>query len=313
MRIARVFSRAQLGLNAVLVTIEIRLCGGLDQMHMVGLPKAAVREARSRVRSAIQHAGFSFHEGSITVNLAPADLPKEGSRFDLAIAVGILAADGHLPGNHWERFEFLGELGLTGLVRPVRGVLPAALALAKGRGLIVPWENLAEAELADTGRIHGIRRLTDIMPILSGQEPLEHPPRKQPSCHTRSHQNSAGSKPSLSLKDVRGQAGAKRALIVAAAGAHHMLMEGPPGTGKTMLARRLAGLRPKPTRADALESIKIHSVAGSGDLTQFLHECPFRCPHHTASAAAIIGGGCDFWQLTGLFGNKLDCMRVCYV
>lgn len=290
MKTARVYSRAQLGLDAVLVTIEVRLGGGMNQVHMVGLPKAAVRESRSRVRSAIQHAGFSFPDGSITVNLAPADLPKEGSRFDLAIAVGILAADGHLPAGSWEGFELLGELGLTGLVHPVRGVLPSALALDKHRSLIVPSENLEEAELADTGRAHGVRQLVDIMPVLAGEDPLIDPQAHNPKPPCL-HQNSASHQPSTSLKDVRGQAGAKRALTIAAAGAHHMLMEGPPGTGKTMLARRLTGLRPIPRHVDALESIKIHSIAGSGRLFELLQECPFRCPHHTASAAAIIGGG----------------------
>ena len=263
----------------------------MNQVHMVGLPKAAVRESRSRVRSAIQHAGFTFPDGSITVNLAPADLPKEGSRFDLAIAVGILAADRCLPQNSWEGFEFLGELGLTGLVRPVRGVLPSALALDRERSLIVPWDNLEEAKLADSGRTHGIRQLIDILPVLSGDESSGHLEPADELHDLRMHQNSARQNPPPSLGDVRGQAGAKRALVVAAAGAHHMLMEGPPGTGKTMLARRLTRLRPTPPRIDALESIKIHSVAGSSNLFEFLHECPFRCPHHTASAAAIIGGG----------------------
>ncbi len=292
MKTARIYSRTQLGLDAVLVTIEVRLGAGMSQMHLVGLPKAAVRESRSRVKSAIEHVGFTFPNGSITVNLAPADLPKEGSRFDLAIAVGILAADGHLPEKHWERFEFLGELGLTGIVRPVRGVLSSALAPGRTRDLIVPLKNLPEAELADKGRAWGIGNLMEVIPILSGQVAPEEP---RPLARTRhlagSHQNSASCESRLRLADVRGQAGAKRALAVAAAGSHHILMEGPPGTGKTMLARRLAGLRPTPRRSDALESIRIHSVVGSNKLFDLLQECPFRCPHHTASAAAVIGGG----------------------
>ena len=291
MSTARIFSRAQLGLHAVLVTIEVRLTGGLAQMHMVGLPKAAVRESRSRVKGAIEYAGFSFPDGFVTVNLAPADLPKEGSRFDLGIAVGLLAASGHLNANGLGRFEFLGELGLTGVVRPVRGVLPAALALPSSRQLIVPADNLDEARLADRHRVHGVKRLVDVLHLLSEPPSHEDMAREHPQLDTATHQKSAARRPRLSLQDVRGQVFAKRALVVAAAGAHHMLMEGAPGTGKTMLAKRLAGLRPAPARADALESIQIHSVAGSEKIVDLLHECPFRCPHHAASAAAIIGGG----------------------
>ena len=291
MATARTYSRAQLGLNAVLVTVEVHLGGGLSSFSLVGLPKAAVREARSRVRSAIEHAGFTFPEHSIIVNLAPADLPKEGSRFDLAIAVGILAAAGYLPPCDLQDFEFLGELGLSGKVRGVSGVLPSAIALGKGRRLIVPADNLEEASLADASRVHPIQRLMDVRAYLSGQVDFEAHTRNSQASKPEMHQIGAPNSRALSLNDVRGQALAKRALVVAAAGAHHMLMEGPPGTGKTMLARRLAGFRPPPSRADAIEAMQIHSIAGSREVSQFLRECPFRSPHHTASAAAMIGGG----------------------
>lgn len=294
MATARTYSRAQLGLRTVLVTVEVRLSSGDSSFTLVGLPKAAVREARGRVRGAIEHAGYLFPSGSILVNLAPADIPKEGSRFDLAIAACILGAASYLEVANLRGFEFLGELGLSGEVRGVPGVLPSALALEKGRRLIVPGANIEEARLADASRIYPVGSFMDIQPILSGQvEPGNHPQEQRNLPHFL-HQNGAAISSALSLNDVRGQTLAKRALVVAAAGAHHMLMEGPPGTGKTMLARRLAAFRPPPTRADAIESMQIHSVSGNRKVSELLLECPRRSPHHTANAAAIIGGGCEF-------------------
>lgn len=282
MTLALVHTRARVGVHAPEVTVEVHLGGGIPRMSIVGLPEAAVREAKDRVRAAITCAQFEFPVGVITVNLAPADLPKDGGRFDLPIALGILAASGQIPLDALRDHEFLGELGLTGLLRDVDGVLPAALAAAAaGRTLVVPAGNGAEAALARDGTALTARTLLEVCAGLQCRKPLAQ--ALVPSL------TQAPVVPDLS--DVRGQAHARRALEIAAAGGHHLLLIGPPGCGKTLLASRLPGILPDMSEAQALESAAIASVSGSGLDPASWRQRPYRAPHHTASAVALVGGG----------------------
>lgn len=284
MSLAIVHSRAQEGVSAPPVTVEVHLSGGLPGTNIVGLPEAAVKEARDRVRVAIQNAQMEYPARRVTVSLAPADLPKDGGRFDLPIALGILAAQGILPKENLGQYEFLGELALSGDLRAVTGVLPAALKAAKsGRALIVPRENGAEAALASGGTAHGAGSLLEVCAFLRGVMQL-------PAATSLAAADTAIS-PGLDLADVRGQPHARRALEIAATGNHHALFVGPPGTGKTMLASRLPGILPPLTEAEALEAAAIRSVAGCGIDFQLWKMRPFRAPHHTASAVALVGGG----------------------
>ncbi|ROR34414.1 magnesium chelatase family protein [Inmirania thermothiophila] len=275
-----VHSRAQEGVAAPEVVVEVHLGAGLPALTLVGLPEAAVREAKDRVRSALVSAGFDFPARRITINLAPADLPKEGGRFDLPIAVGILAASGQVPAEALDGHELIGELALTGALRPCRGVLPAALAARRaGRALVVPEGNAAEAAAAG-GRVLGAGHLLAVCAHLAGREPLA--PAAAPE------RGGVGAVPDLA--DVRGQHQARRALEVAAAGGHSLLLIGPPGTGKSMLAQRLPGILPPMTEEEALEAAAVASAAGCFDPARWGLR-PFRAPHHTASAVALVGGG----------------------
>ncbi|KAF1056176.1 MAG: Competence protein ComM [Pseudomonas delhiensis] len=283
MSLAIVHSRAQVGVDAPGVTVEAHLANGLPSLTLVGLPETAVKESKDRVRSAILNAGFEFPARRITLNLAPADLPKDGGRFDLAIALGILAASGQVSdAAALEQVECLGELALSGAVRPIQGVLPAALAArAAGRALAVPRENAEEASLATGLTVYAVGHLLELAGHFSGQAPLQPYPANGLLRETA---------PYPDLLDVQGQAAAKRALLVAAAGAHNLLLSGPPGTGKTLLASRLPGLLPPLDEDEALQVAAIHSVAGRGPLTHWPQR-PFRQPHHSASAPALVGGG----------------------
>jgi magnesium chelatase family protein len=289
MSVARVASRAQLGLAAPRVDVEVHLGSGLPQFSIVGLPATAVKESKDRVRAALANAEFEWPAGRITVNLSPADLPKEGCRYDLPIALGILRASSQLPcdSQRFDALEFYGELGLAGELKPIRGmVLAAAHAVSEGHGIVVPMGNLAEARIAARAAASGAGSLLEVCALLRAASPAA-----SLDCHEAMPMDQWPRTGMPDLADVRGQAAAKRALVVAAAGGHSILLVGPPGTGKTMLAQRLPGLLPPLTGADALDVAAIASVSNSGFDARNYGLRPFRAPHHSASANAIIGGG----------------------
>ncbi len=283
MTLAVIQTRACIGIDAPAVTVETHLSPGLPGLAIVGLPEAAVRESRERVRSAILNSGLDFPRRRIIINLAPADLPKDGGRFDLPVALSILAAAGLLDAGRLSRYEFYGELALSGELRPVPGLLPAAVRAGEaGRGVFLPVANAAETGLAGDVPLHAAGSLAEVCRMLTdeGPPPLHpSPPMPDPSA----------SLPDLT--DVRGQPHARRALEIAAAGGHNLLMCGPPGSGKTLLASRLPGILPELDPGSARETASLYSVCGTPrDATQW-RVPPFRAPHHGASAVALVGGG----------------------
>jgi len=283
MTLATILSRSQQGLEAQLVRVEVHVGSGLPAFSIVGLPETAVKESKDRVRSALAHGGFELPAGHITVNLAPADLRKEGGRFDLPIAIGILVASGQLPAAPFEGTELYGELSLGGTLHPIRGALATALQGCRaGHALVFPAANLAEAALARSGRILGAAHLLDLVRYARGMQPLTVAAEPTPG-------NEAVAGPDLA--DVRGQGRARRALEIAAAGEHSLLLIGPPGCGKSMLAQRLPAILPPMSEDEALESAAIASLCGRGLRLEEWRRRPFRSPHHTASAIALVGGG----------------------
>jgi magnesium chelatase family protein len=282
MSLAVLHSRALAGVAAPPVDVEVHLANGLPSFTIVGLPEAEVKESKDRVRAALQNARFEFPMRRITVNLAPADLPKESGRLDLPIALGILAASGQIPADKLNEYEFAGELALTGALRPVRGALAMTLgALGDGRAFILPVENAAEAALVENATVYAAPSLLAVCAHLLGREKFS-PYQSEPVTTAAAYAD---------LLDVKGQAHAKRALEIAAAGGHSLLMVGSPGTGKTMLASRLPGILPPMTQQEAIESAAMQSLGSVGFDASKWKQRPYRAPHHTASGVALVGGG----------------------
>lgn len=282
MSLAVVYSRALAGMDAPLVTVEAHLANGLPSFTIVGLPEAEVKEAKDRVRAALQNARFEFPARRITVNLAPADLPKESGRYDLPIALGILAASEQLPAAALADYEFAGELALTGELRPIRGALAMALSAARERrAFVLPEPNAREAALVEEATVYPARSLLEVCAHLTGRAPLARCSERPPVNGSR-HPD---------ILEVKGQLHAKRALEIAAAGGHSLIMVGPPGTGKSMLAERLPGILPPMTREEALAAAAMQSLGSAGFDIANWGKRPFRAPHHTASAVALVGGG----------------------
>ncbi len=283
MGLAVIFSRGRAGIEAPLVMVEVHVANGLPALNIVGLPEAAVKESKDRVRGALLNSRFEFPAQRITVNLAPADLPKEGGRFDLAIALGILAASGQISNSNLEQYECIGELSLGGELRGINGVLPIAIqARSHQRKLILPKVNIAEAALVKGIELIPAMHLLEVCAHLNGQAliPTEYQQTEQPTLTD-----------DLDFADVHGQFHVKRAFEIAAAGAHNLIMLGPPGTGKSMLAARLPSILPLLTEQQAQESAAIASISDHGlDVANWLKPA-YRAPHHTASAAALVRGG----------------------
>lgn len=291
MPLAVLYSRAISGMESPLVTVEVHIANGLPSFTIVGLPEAEVKESKDRVRAALQNAQFEFPARRITVNLAPADLPKESGRFDLPIAVGILAATGQIPSDKLGQYEWAGELALTGELRAIRGALAMTYGASRsGRSFVLPRQNAAEAALVKEAAVYPAASLLQICGHLAGRDPLQlytaaESDRDIDSGASAFHSHYPG------MEEVKGQAHAKRALEIAAAGGHSLLMVGPPGTGKSMLAARLPGILPTMTDSEALESAAMQSLGSGGFNVANWKQRPYRTPHHTASGVALVGGG----------------------
>lgn len=286
--LVKTYSAAVNGLQVTPVTIEVSIVRGI-LYHLTGLGDEAVREGRDRITAAIQNNGMKFPKADITVNMAPADLRKEGSNFDLPLAIGILAADGQIPADNLDKFMMLGELGLDGRLQPAKGVLPIAINARAGqyKGLIVPKQNAREAAIVNNLDVYGMETMVDVIDLVTGRKHFE-----PTVVDTRKEFYERQYSFDLDFAEVRGQENVKRALEVAAAGGHNLIMIGPPGSGKSMMAKRLPSILPPLSLQESLETTQIHSVAGVlAKDSSLISQRPFRAPHHTISETALVGGG----------------------
>jgi Mg chelatase-related protein len=286
--LVKTYAAAVQGVNALVVTIEVNCSQGI-KFFLVGLPDNAVKESHERIVSALRFNGFKFPSQQVVVNMAPADIRKEGSAYDLPIAIGILAGGGSLSTEKLESYLMMGELSLDGTLQPIKGALPIAIKAREDQfeGLIVPKQNAREAAVVNNLKVYGVENIREVIEFINGDRELE-----PTEVNTREEFYNSQAKFDLDFEDVKGQESVKRALEVAAAGGHNLIMVGPPGAGKSMMAKRFPSILPPLTLQEALETTKIHSVAGKiAKNTSLLSQRPFRSPHHTISSAALVGGG----------------------